>query len=141
VLDYTQTRQLKLLKDIGFDAPSWEDLIYLLCAIVVAASLLGAAWSAWERQRQDPWLRLLQQARQQLQRAGFALPAHSTPRQLAELLEGSGNDSPESKASQDWLRRLEALRYDTTAAPQRGQLTTLRRQLRQLNWPRSTPTP
>jgi len=110
VLNYTQTRQLKLLKDIGFDAPSWEDLIYLLCAIVVTASLLGAAWSAWERQRQDPWLRLLQQARQQLQRAGFALPAHSTPRQLAELLEGSGNDSPECKVCQDWLRRLEALR-------------------------------
>ena len=83
VLNYTQASQLKLLKDIGFKSPSWEDLIYLLCAIVVAVSLAGAGWSAWGRHRQDPWLRLLAQARRRLQRAGLSPAEQATPRQLA----------------------------------------------------------
>ncbi|MDD5031230.1 MAG: DUF3488 and transglutaminase-like domain-containing protein, partial [Rhodoferax sp.] len=115
VLNYTQTRQLNLLKDIGFDAPSWEHLVYLLCAIVVVASLGGAAWSAWEHQRQDPWLRLLARARQRLQQAGYRLPANSTPRQLAQLLDAS----PPQPACRDWLLRLEALRY-ASATPHFG---------------------
>ena len=62
VLNYNQSTQLDLLKDIGFDSPSWEDLGYVLIALIVLASLLGAAWTLWERHRHDPWLRLLERA-------------------------------------------------------------------------------
>jgi transglutaminase-like putative cysteine protease len=136
VLNYTQASQLNLLKDIGFDAPSWEDLILLLCSIVVGVSLAGAGWSAWERQRQDPWLRLLHRARSHLQRAGLPAPDNSTPRELAGQLRAQGSASPQAQAVMDWLLRLEALRY----APQVGhtsrkrQLTTLQHELRRLRW-------
>jgi len=135
VLNYSQVKQLNLLKDIGFDAPSWEDLVYLLCAIVVSASLAGAGWSAWERHRQDPWLRLLAQARHRLQRAGYTPGANSTARELADLLERTSPAPMQASAQtdwRDWLLRLEALRYAGGTAHFRQQLATLRRQLRQL---------
>ncbi|MBT3067943.1 DUF3488 and transglutaminase-like domain-containing protein [Rhodoferax sp. U11-2br] len=137
VLNYTQASQLDLLKSIGFEAPSWEDLILLLCAIVVTVSLLGAGWSAWERQRQDPWLRLLAQARTRLLSAGLPASDNSTARELAEQLRAAqGGTSTEVQALMNWLLRLEALRY----APPNGhsshkrQLTTLQHELRRLRW-------
>ncbi|HEY8906195.1 MAG TPA: transglutaminaseTgpA domain-containing protein [Rhodoferax sp.] len=136
VLNYTQTAQLNLLKNIGFDAPSWEDLIYLLCAIVIAVSLTGVAWSAWDRQRQDPWMRLLARARGRLQRAGLTPPEHATARQLADQLQNSDAQRPDAKAFVDWLLRLEALRYapsDQRLAT-RQRFTTLQRELQQLRW-------
>jgi protein-glutamine gamma-glutamyltransferase len=136
VLNYTQASQLNLLKDIGFEAPSWEDLIGLLCAMVVGASLIGAAWSAWDRHRQDPWLRLLGRARARLQGAGLPAPDNRTPRELAEQLGTQGVTSTDRQACIDWLLRLEALRY--AAADQhsssRRQLTTLQHELRRLRW-------
>jgi transglutaminase-like putative cysteine protease len=138
VLNYSQTSQLNLLKNIGFDAPAWEDLIYLLCAIVVSASLLGAGWSAWERQRQDPWLRLMARAAKQLQRAGVPVAANSTPRQLAQALAASVlAHQPTAPALHHWLLQLEALRYAPTAAVKaadfRHQLAALQRELQQLS--------
>ena len=35
VLNYTQSKQLDLLKNIGFKSPSWEDLSYVLLGIIV----------------------------------------------------------------------------------------------------------
>ncbi|MCF8160469.1 MAG: DUF3488 and transglutaminase-like domain-containing protein [Polaromonas sp.] len=145
VLNYTQNTQLDLLKNIGFKEPNWQDLIYVLCAIVVAASLGGAAWSAWERHQQDPWLRLLHQALARLRAAGIGFSANSTPRQMARQLLASAPDappgaSPQKQAWHDWLIRLEALRY---AAPDPGQaghfkhrLATLRGELKHLQWPK-----
>ena len=115
VLNYTQTRQLDLLTRLGFDSPSWEDLIYLLCGIVVVVSLLGVAWGAWERQHQDPWLRLLARARQALERAGIQVPPQSTPRQLAERLKLQADAPLQRPDLQAWLLRLEALRYSPDA--------------------------
>ena len=45
ILNYTQSRQLNLLRDIGFTAPSWEDLAYVLIAIIV---LVGLTWSFFQ---------------------------------------------------------------------------------------------
>jgi len=134
VLNYTQTSQLNLLRDIGFESPSWEDLLYVLCGLVVSVSLTGAAWSTWDRHRQDPWLRLLGLARLRLQRAGWTLPEQSTPRQLAALLQ-SPPASPISNASWiAWLQRLESLRYAGVKHnfSFRHQLATLQKELRQL---------
>lgn len=54
VLNYSQSKQLDLLRNIGFTSPSWEDLSYVLIGIIVVVSLAGAAWTLWERHRQDP---------------------------------------------------------------------------------------
>ena len=145
VLDYTQTRQLDLLKNIGFKEPNWQDLLYVLIALVVAASLGGAAWSAWERHHQDPWLRLLHRAIKRLQASGVPLAANSTPRQVAQkLLVHPASPSPQLnpavQAWHDWLLKLEALRYATPADGQhrhfKHQLATLRSELKHLNWPK-----
>jgi len=139
VLNYTQAKQLNLLQNLGFDEPGWEDLVYLLCAIVVTASLAGATWNAWERQKQDPWLRLLSRARLVLQRAGYTLPSHSTPRQLADLLNSSALDTQPATqrrtAWRNWLLQLEALRYAAGAPDFRQQLATLGQALGQLPRP------
>jgi len=145
VLNYSQTRQLDLLKNIGFKEPNWQDLVYLLCAIVVGVSLLGAAWSAWERHHQDPWLRLLHRALHKLKAAGMALSPNSTPRQIAQhLMDSSKRSSPQPKTAlkawQDWLIRLEALRYAPPRHGQSGhfrqQLATLHSELKHLQWPK-----
>ena len=151
VLNYSQAKQLKLLRNIGFTAPGWEDLSMVLIGLIVLVSLLGAAWTQWERMRQDPWLRLLHTARSRLQKAGLVLPAESPPRQLAMALQvqatksglaGVDSADPASAADlqaiQDWLLRLEAWRYAPgtgTSAAARAALGTLRRQLRQIRWP------
>lgn len=135
ILNYTQSKQLDLLKNLGFDAPSWEDLVYLLLGIVVLASLTGAAWSVWERHRQDPWLRLLETAVARLQKAGVTLTPHSPPRAVAEQVARQlGSEHPALAPLRDWLLRLEAQRYAPPGRPRSG-LATLQRELKQLIWP------
>ncbi len=144
VLNYTQGKQLDLLKNLGFASPGWKDLLYLLIGIVVLASLGAAAWTLWERSRQDPWLRLLETAAARLQQAGIALEPQSPPRRMAQqLLAQRGADNPSSQLICDWLLRLEAQRY--APLPERGRahsaprknarLATLQRELKQLPWP------
>lgn len=141
VLNYTQGKQLDLLKSLGFEAPSWEDLAYLLIGIVVATSLAGAIWTWWERSRQDPWLRLLNTAAARLEHIGITLAPQSPPRLMAQqLLAQRGTGNPAAKAISDWLLKLEALRYAPRKAgePERVQarrLATLKRELKQLPWP------
>ncbi len=134
VLNYTQGKQLDLLKNLGFESPSWEDLSYVLVAVVVLASAAGACWAWWERVQHDPWLRLLGRARRQLGRAGLASSAASSPRQLAEqVLEQQGNDG---QAIHDWLMQLEAQRYAASAGVASGiDLARLKKQYDSLRWP------
>jgi transglutaminase-like putative cysteine protease len=134
VLNYTQSRQLNLLRDLGFQSPSWEDLGYLLIGLVVAASLTGAVWTLWERHRQDPWLRLLHRAALQLRRAGLPVPDHTPPRQMARLLQ---ERNTALQPICDWLLRMEAWRYAPHS--QARQLATLQREFRQLPWPHRFP--
>lgn len=109
VLNYTQTRQFDLLRQLGVSAPDWTDLVRLLAGAVALFGLGGGLWIWLSRPRQDPWLRLLQQTRQRLQRHGLTLPAHATPREMAAALDGS---LPAHSAWQVWLLDLEAWRYD-----------------------------
>jgi len=145
VLNYSQARQLDLLKNIGFEEPNWQDLIVLLCAVVVLVSLGGAAWSAWERHQQDPWLRLLHLAQRRLQGAGMARAPNSTPRQLAQqVLDDAARTErlPDAarQAWHDWLIRLEALRYAPACAGRarnfKQQLATLQSELKHLPSPK-----
>ena len=136
ILNYTQSRQLDLLRALGFEAPSWEDLGYLLLGALVVASLAGAAWTRWERSRQDPWLRLLERVRRQLQRIGLQSGAAATPRELARLL-AQKHDPADNRvqAIQAWLQRYEVLRYAPRAQPDAAGLAALRRELNELSWP------
>jgi hypothetical protein len=117
VLNYSQDKQLNLLRNLGFESPSWEDLSYVLIGIIVAVSLAGAAWTQWDKYRQDPWLRLLGRAERKLRQSGLQCGPNPSPRMLANALEQKGL-TPTDATSQwtRWLLQLEAWRY----APQHG---------------------
>jgi transglutaminase-like putative cysteine protease len=136
VLNYGQATQLDLLKDIGFTSPSWEDLGYVLLALIVLSSLVGVLWTLWERSRHDPWLRLLERATRRLAGAGWPVPPGSPPRSMAALVRQRwGADDARAQALGSWLLRLEALRY-APAGSSDATLPALRREFDQLPWPR-----
>lgn len=136
VLNYTQGKQLDLLKNLGFASPSWADLAYVLIGVVVLVSLAGAGWQLWERQQHDPWLRLLQRCRYRLQRLGLASGEHLPPRSLANQVVSHFGDTAFSQSVTQWLLRLEAQRY---APASEHTLATLRREFQQLTWPDQAP--
>lgn len=136
VLNYSQNVQLDLLKQIGFASPSWEDLGIVLLALIVLSSLLGAAWTLWERSRHDPWLRLLEGAQRKLEAAGSPVAASTPPRALATMVRQRwGPDEARVQALCSWLLRLEATRYAPVGAGG-APLRVLRREFGQLPWPR-----
>ena len=138
VLNYTQNRQLNLLRNLGFESPSWEDLSYVLIGLVVTASLIGAAWTLWEKHRQDPWLRLLHKATERLRRAGFDVSDSTPPRTMAENLRHRMTaDDAALNALTQWLIKMESVRY--AKVPHASQLSTLRRDFRHLPWPHRNP--
>jgi len=130
VLNYTQSKQLNLLKNMGFESPSWEDLSYVLLAIIVFVALAGAAWSYWERVQHDPWLRLLARVRRRLKQQGVELPPSAPPRQIATYV--TTHFGQDGRALAQWLLQLEAQRYGRAA---RSDLGALRREFKKLAWP------
>jgi hypothetical protein len=130
VLNYTQSRQLDLLRNLGFRSPSWEDLSLVLIGIIVGVALVGIAWAKWDRSRQDPWLRLLARVRARLVQAGVPLPPTSGPRQMAQAV--TDRFGAQAQPLANWLLRLEAQRY-ARAAP--APLPALQRELQRLSWP------
>jgi protein-glutamine gamma-glutamyltransferase len=129
VLNYSQSKQLDLLKNVGFSSPSWADLSYLLIGIIVTVSLIGAAWTLYSRSQHDPWLRLLHAARKRLAAAGVPSHEATPPRALALLAHERWGEA--AQALHDWLLQLEALRYAPTIQ-RSANLATLRRQFQQL---------
>ena len=129
VLNYSQSKQLDLLKNIGFTSPSWEDLSYVLIGIIVCVSLIGAAWTLYSRSQHDPWLRLLYTARKRLAAAGMPSDDSTPARELAQRAHARWGQA--AQGLHDWLLQLEALRYAPRAA-QASSLATLRTQFSQL---------
>ncbi|HJW10790.1 MAG TPA: DUF3488 and transglutaminase-like domain-containing protein, partial [Albitalea sp.] len=84
VMNYSRGQQFDLLKSLGFDSPSWEDLSLLLIGTLSSMALAGAAWAWWDRHRVDPWVRQMERLRQALQPLGVAASAHDAPRTLAQ---------------------------------------------------------
>jgi protein-glutamine gamma-glutamyltransferase len=132
VLDYTQVRQLDLLKSLGFESPSWADLAYVLIGVVVIVSLIGAAWTLWERQQHDPWLRTLMRARRRLGQLGLTASEHATPRELARAAHVEWGENDFTQALRAWLLRLETLRYAPCSTDTLG---SLQADFRQMPWP------
>jgi transglutaminase-like putative cysteine protease len=130
ILNYTQSRQLDLLKNIGFSAPSWEDLAYVLIAIVVLVAVAGAVWTIWDRREHDPWLRLLHRVRKRLAASGMNLTPAAPPRRIAMLVTARFGEPGAQLAR--WLLKLEEQRYAPSAA---ADLRALQRELRTIAWP------
>ena len=132
VLNYTQGRQLDLLKSLGVQSPGWPDLVRLMGLLAAAAAAIGVGWALWSRHRHDPWQHLLLQARRRLAHAGLPLPPHTPPRSMARQARESLG-APAEPAAQ-WLLRVEQARYAPHTAIA---LAQLQRELRRLPWPPS----
>lgn len=130
ILNYTQSRQLNLLRNLGFESPGWEDLTRVLIAITVLVALGGALWSWWDRLQHDPWLRLLAHARKRLRQAGLDVGDSAPPRQIANLV--TTRFGQDARGLADWLLKLEAQRY---ASAPGVTLAALRREFQHLSWP------
>jgi len=130
VLNYTQSKQLDLLKNIGFRSPSWEDLALLVLGLVVATALAGAGWTLWERSQHDPWLRLLRRVRRRVRQVGVPVPDHAPPREIATLVTARFGAAAQPLA--DWLLELETQRYARAPA---ARFPALRRQFKRIPWP------
>jgi transglutaminase-like putative cysteine protease len=130
ILNYTQSRQLDLLKNIGFSSPSWEDLTYVLIALVVIVALGGATWTLWDRREHDPWLRLLNRVRRRLAAQGLELTPATPPRRIATAVTERFGQLGAPLAN--WLLKLEVHRYAPSSA---ASLRALQSELRQMSWP------
>lgn len=149
VLNYSQSRQLDLLRNIGFESPSWQDLGKVLAGLLALAALVGVVWARWERSRHDPWLRLLARASAQLRKSGLSLPPQCPPREIARRLTPRADagttatadavapiDAQRAAVWATWLDRMDRYRY-APATPHRERLSALEQAFRQL--PRLTP--
>jgi protein-glutamine gamma-glutamyltransferase len=134
VLNYSRGQQFSLLKDIGFEAPNWADLAYLMIGLLCTASLAGAAWALWDKHRQDPWQRLQKRIGDELTALGVAVGPHDPPRRRAARVRALLGEPGQALAAtlealdqaryakgghalpaRDWWRRFAA-----AAAPLRG---------------------
>ena len=130
VLNYTQNKQLDLLRSLGFETPGWEDLSFVLLMLLVTVAMCGAGWTLWEQSQHDPWLRLLNRVRKRLEGAGIELPPAAAPRQIATAVTTRFGERASGLA--DWLLKLETQRYARNPAVS---LRTLQREFKQLAWP------
>jgi protein-glutamine gamma-glutamyltransferase len=131
ILNYTEATQLNILKNLGFSSPSWTDLSYVLIAIIVAGSLLGIAWTTWDKRQHDPWLRLLSSVRTRLEKMGLTSPANIPPRELALFAINHFGQSAKPLAA--WLIQLEELRYRQHLRS--ADIAGLRANLKKITWP------
>ena len=136
VLNYTQSRQLSMLRNLGISSPEWEDLARVLIGVIVAIALAGAAWSWWDRLQHDPWLRLLSRARRKLRQAGVEIGNTAPPRAIADLV--TTRFGAEARTVAQWLLKLEAQRYAPAPAVS---LSALRREFHRIAWPRRCEAP
>jgi protein-glutamine gamma-glutamyltransferase len=108
-MSYSRSRQFDLLASLGVEAPSWQDLAFVLIGIASALSLGGAGWAWWDRHRQDPWLRLHARMRGALLQLGIEAGPHDGPGLLARrVLQRFGEAGAPLAES---LGRLDRQRY------------------------------
>lgn len=116
VLNYSRGQQLDVLKGLGFQSPSWEDLALLLIGALSSLALAGAAWAWWDRHRVDPWTRQMDRLRRALRRCGIDSTPHDTPRALAARVRQRFGAGGEALAA--LLDALERQRYARGARTQ-----------------------
>ncbi|MFL6663769.1 MAG: transglutaminaseTgpA domain-containing protein [Rhizobacter sp.] len=108
VLNYSRGEQLNLLRNVGFSAPTWEDLSLLLIGALSTMALAGAGWAWWDRRRVDPWVRQMDSVRNTLRWLAVEAASHEPPRTLArrvrERLGAAGADLVELLETMDRQR-------------------------------------
>ncbi len=109
VLNYARGQQFDLLRALGFESPSWQDLASALITVLCTAALAGAAWAWWDRHHQDPWQRLQLRVMQRLQALGVTVRPHHAPRERARRVRATLGASGEALAVQ--LEALDRQRY------------------------------
>ncbi len=132
VLNYSRGQQVDLMKKLGFDSPSWEDVTLLLIGALSGLSLLGALWAWWDRRRQDPWQRQAQQLRAALKSLGLSAAEHDAPRALAAQV--AQRFGQKGSALAELLHRFDAQRYgrDALTRPSSPWLQTVRGEIKAL---------
>jgi transglutaminase-like putative cysteine protease len=131
IMNYSEATQLNVLKKLGFSSPSWTDLSYVLIAIIVSASLLGIAWTSWDKRQHDPWLRLLTSVRTRLVKSGVESHPNISPRELAHQASNHFGNSAKPLAA--WLIQLEELRYQKR--PSHDDISSMKSDLKKIAWP------
>ncbi len=114
VLNYSRGQQLDVLKNIGFESPSWEDLATLLIGLLSAFAFAGAAWAWFDRHRIDPWVRQLDRMKRLLRSLGMAAAPHEAPRALAARVRERMGAAGEPLAAA--FDTLEAQRYSRASS-------------------------
>ena len=114
ILNYSRGQQLDVLKQMGFVAPTWEDLALLLVGTLSGLALAGAVWAWLDRHRVDPWVRQLERMKRALRLLGVPAAAHDPPRALAARIRDRLGGAGEPLAA--LLDALEARRYSRAAA-------------------------
>jgi transglutaminase-like putative cysteine protease len=109
VLNYTRGQQLDVLKQLGLEARTWEDVTYILIAVLCSLALAGAAWAWWDQRRVDPWLRAYRRTLDVLAERGVPAGPHTPPRTLAHQALARHGDAARPLA--DALVALERARY------------------------------
>ncbi|MDO9074095.1 MAG: transglutaminaseTgpA domain-containing protein [Rubrivivax sp.] len=115
VLNYSRGQQFDLLRELGFEAPSWEDLAKLLVLVASAVALAGAGWAWWDRHRQEPWQRLQQRVLRRLQVLGVTVRPHHPPRERAARVRAALGPAGEDAAR--LLEELDRQRYAQAGSP------------------------
>ncbi len=113
VLNYSQGKQLDLLKQLGMNAPDWTDLAYLLIGLFSSVSLMGAAWAWWDRRQHDPWLLLYARIVRTLNQGGASASETWPPLTLASYLHQHMGLAAQGLMKE--LRALDAQRYGPPA--------------------------
>jgi hypothetical protein len=127
ILNYTQSKQLDLLKNLGFDSPSWQDLAKVLIGLLVIASLIGAALQWYVKSRIDPWVRLLDQAKAKLATLGIPSTPATPARDLAKTASATLGSAADPLAK--WLHDWDIQRYAPQPASDAQRLSLLRQNL------------
>ena len=130
VTNYGSSQQLELLRHIGFESPSQEQLAYVLAALLGLAALVGALWARWRQPPDQVWRRLHRLLLRKLAASGLPASAHQSPRALAQALGQAFGDAAQPMC--DWLLRLERARYQAGAST--GALSALEREFKRLAW-------
>jgi protein-glutamine gamma-glutamyltransferase len=131
VLNYTRGQQLDLLKKLGFQSPSWEDLATLLVGLLSSVALVGAGWAWWDRHRVNPWVRQWQRLCEAIKRLKLNTQEHTPPLGLAQHLRAHASQASAARRSTleqlaELLERLDAQRYSASAQTHPDQKLTRR---------------
>jgi hypothetical protein len=110
---FSRGQQFDLLRELGIESPSWEDLALMLTGALSSLALLGAAWAWWDRRRLDPWQRLMKRLRAALQALGIPAAEHESPRALAARVRERFGARGDALAAM--LETLERQRYGRAA--------------------------